>query len=83
MTQNGLEIPGTTVGHQHVSQTITALEYMRFHNQHEPEYKADPESQIKLRSDTRIVSFEKAAGANEPQRITDSSMRKSVGIIAG
>lgn len=82
-THNGLNIPGTRVGFEHIKQCISALEYYRFHHKHEPEYIADPKSQTPLREDTRIKTFEKVAKADRPNAIADSHSRKAAGTSAG
>ncbi|KAF9059158.1 hypothetical protein BDP27DRAFT_1371825 [Rhodocollybia butyracea] len=81
-THNGLDIPGTRVGFEHLKQCVSALEYHRFNHKHEPCYKADPASQVPLRDDTRIKTFEKVAKANWPNVIADSHSRKAAGTSA-
>ncbi|KAJ3822135.1 hypothetical protein F5880DRAFT_1614073 [Lentinula raphanica] len=82
-THNGLDILGTRVGLEHIKQCISALEHHRFHHKHEPRYVTEPKSQIPLRDDTRIQTFEKMAKANRPNAIAESHSWKAAGTSAG
>ncbi|KAI5822566.1 hypothetical protein K523DRAFT_256760 [Schizophyllum commune Tattone D] len=81
-TRGGQEIPGTRLGVSSVKQAISALEYCRINNEHQDCYKEDPESLRKLREDQRVRMYEKAAAANEPQRLKDAEATKADGTSA-
>ena len=64
-----------------IKQTISALEYHRFQNQHK--YKDVPDSQIGLRLDARIRRFESAAKHDEPKRVESAQVLKASGSSSG
>jgi hypothetical protein len=74
-------IAGSSVGVSHVKGVVSALEFHRFHHQHE--YPHDSAAQISLRSDSRITAFEKAVQHNEPKRADDAQVLKVAGSSSG
>lgn len=62
---------------------MSALEYVRFHRQHEATYVAQADAQRPLRDDLRIKTFEKAAQATEPERASQVQIMKADGLKSG
>ncbi|KAF4609994.1 hypothetical protein D9613_010503 [Agrocybe pediades] len=82
LDKNGREIPGTSVGKEHIKQTISALQsYIRSH-QHLPVYANCPETKVLLRHQDLVKSFEEVACANEPTRIKEAHTMKTKGTSA-
>ncbi|PPR06585.1 hypothetical protein CVT24_001766 [Panaeolus cyanescens] len=75
-------IPNTTVGVSSIKQTINSLESYRLEHSQDPEYLADPESQIKLRNNVYIQNIEKSAQLSEAKRQEESQEMKSKGIVS-
>jgi hypothetical protein len=73
-------LSGTRLGPSAVKQCISALEYFRAHFQHRDDYRACPEAQKPLRDDIRIRTFEKAAQATEPERLSQVQQIKADGV---
>ncbi|KAJ4475105.1 hypothetical protein C8R41DRAFT_923707 [Lentinula lateritia] len=71
-----------TVGAESISQAISALENHRFNHQHEKIYKNCPESQKKLREDSRISAFEKFARRNEHLCALNAEKMKTSGPLS-
>ena len=76
-------MPGTRLGPSAIKQRVSALEYARFHRQHEALYVAQPDAQRPLRDDLRIKTFEKAAQATEPERASQVQIMKADGLKSG
>jgi len=58
------------------------LEDHRKNHQHEPEYKACPESQCPLRSDMRIRDFVQQAKKDEHARAANAQKQKAAGVLS-
>jgi len=79
----GEHLTGTSVGPEHIKQTISALQrYMREH-QHRAKYQNSPESRIPLRNLDIVKVYEWVAAANEPARVKRAHVLKSKGTSAG
>ncbi|KAF5377311.1 hypothetical protein D9615_006350 [Tricholomella constricta] len=82
-TPDGRPIAGTRVGAESIKQCISALESYRYnHCNSDPEYLSDPQSQLPLRSDARITTYESNAQAKEPQRLTEAQELKAFGAAS-
>lgn len=71
------------MGVSSIKQTINSLEHHRFEHSRDPEYLADPESQIKLRDDPYIKAIEQAAQTGEAKRQEASQEMKAKGMVSG
>ncbi|KAF8078428.1 hypothetical protein FPV67DRAFT_54136 [Lyophyllum atratum] len=82
-THDGQPIPGQRVGAESIKQCISALESYRYnHCSSDPEYVNEPQSQIPLRSDVRITTYEINAQAKEPQRLAEAQVLKAFGATS-
>ncbi|KAF9042549.1 hypothetical protein BDZ89DRAFT_1128464 [Hymenopellis radicata] len=78
-TRAGEVIANSSLGAESIKQAISALEYARKNHVHEDAYRQCPESQLKLREDPRIQTFQKAALANEANRRSKGHVLKAQG----
>lgn len=74
-------IKDSSLGHEALSQMISALENHRSKEAHQ--WKNIPESQVKLRNDYRIRNIEREKRSNEPERVKNSQALKAMGTSAG
>ncbi|PPR02565.1 hypothetical protein CVT24_001939 [Panaeolus cyanescens] len=75
-------LPNTTVGVSSIKQTISSLEQYRFRHCRDPEYQAEPASQIKLRDDPYIQDIERSAQLNEAKRQEATQEMKAKGLVS-
>jgi hypothetical protein len=80
---HGNEISGTSVGKNSIAQCISALQSYINEHQHNAEYQNSTEVHILLRNQPCVKTFEKAACANEPTRVSKAHVVKSKGTISG
>ncbi|KAF8057163.1 hypothetical protein FPV67DRAFT_576935 [Lyophyllum atratum] len=79
-TSDGRPIVGELVGLSSIKQAVNALESYRVnHCTMEPKYLADPQSQVPLRNDIRIRTYESSVQAKEPQRLAQAQELKALG----
>ena len=78
---DGGNLSGTRVGPSLIKQCISALEYYRSHLSHRADYASDPNSQLQLRNDIRIRTYERSAKASEPERMEKMQMMKINGVM--
>ena len=74
-------VEGSSLGKSHIAQVVNALENHRLNHEHE--YPRDHETQVSLRKDVRIHTFEPALKHNEPSRIEKSQAIKAARTTSG
>ena len=79
----GKAIEGTSVGHYHISQVISALEQRRRDQLHLYRHSEDQAVALELRRDQCIRVIEASAKHDEPKRIEKAQILKAAGTSAG